>query len=71
MFEKSFLPQAAFEFVVVSDTHYMLDPGGRSLEFANRRKQAVRREVALRMVAALSPTFLVHNAIPIFLHAAT
>ena len=61
MFEKSFLPQAAFEFVVVSDTHYMLDPGGRSLEFANRRKQAVRREVALRMVAALSPTFVVHN----------
>ena len=61
MFNKSFLPKALFEFVVISDSHYMLDPGGSSLEFGNRRKQSVRREVALRMAAALTPKFMVHN----------
>ena len=61
MFNKSFLPKALFEFVIVSDSHYMLDPGGASLEFENRRKQSARREVALRMAAALAPAFVVHN----------
>ena len=61
MFNKSFLPKALFEFVVISDSHYMLDPGGASLEFENRRKQSPRREVALRMAAALEPHFVVHN----------
>ena len=61
MFNKSFLPKALFEFVVISDSHYMLDPGGSSLEFGNRRKQSVRREVALHMAAALTPKFMVHN----------
>ena len=61
MFNKSFLPKALFEFVIVSDSHYMLDPGGASLEFENRRKQSTRREIALRMAAALAPQFVVHN----------
>ena len=61
MFNKSFLPKALFEFVIISDSHYMLDPGGTSLEFENRRKQSARREVALRMAAALTPEFVVHN----------
>ena len=61
MFNKSFLPNALFEFVIISDSHYMLDPGGASLEFENRRKQSARREVALRMAAALEPHFVVHN----------
>ena len=61
MFNKSFLPNALFEFVIISDSHYMLDPGGTSLEFENRRKQSARREVALRMAAALEPRFVVHN----------
>ena len=61
MFNKSFLPKALFEFVVISDSHYMLDPGGAALEFENRRKQSVRREVALQMAAALAPKFVVHN----------
>lgn len=61
MFNKSFLPKALFEFVVISDSHYMLDPGGASLEFENRRKQSPRREVALCMAAALEPHFVVHN----------
>ena len=61
MFNKSFLPKALFEFVVISDSHYMLDPGGASLEFDNRRKQSARRGIALHMVAALAPKFVVHN----------
>lgn len=61
MFNKSFLPKALFEFVVISDSHYMLDPGGASLEFENRRKQSPRREAALRMAAVLEPHFVVHN----------
>ena len=61
MFNKSFLPKALFEFVIISDSHYMLDPGGASLEFENRRKQSARREIALRMAAALAPEFIVHN----------
>ena len=61
MFNKSFLPKALFEFVIISDSHYMLDPGGASLEFENRRKQSARREVALHMAAALEPRFVVHN----------
>ena len=61
MFNKSFLPNALFEFVIISDSHYMPDPGEASLEFENRRKQSVRREVALCMTAALMPSFVVHN----------
>ncbi len=61
MFNKSFLPKSLFEFVIISDSHYMLDPGGASLEFDNRRKQSARREIALRMAAALAPKFVVHN----------
>ena len=61
MFDKSFLPKALFEFIIISDSHYMLDPGGASLEFENRRKQSARREVALYMAAALEPRFVVHN----------
>ena len=61
MFNKSFLPKAFFEFLIISDSHYMLDPGGASLEFENRRKQSTRREIALRMAAALEPHFVVHN----------
>lgn len=61
MFNKSFLPKALFEFIVISDSHYMLDPGEESLEFENRRKQSARREVALCMAAALAPKFVVHN----------
>ena len=61
MFNKSFLPKALFEFVIFSDSHYMLNPDGASLEFENRRKQSTRREIALRMTAALEPHFVVHN----------
>ncbi len=60
MFDPSLLPPAQLEFVVIADTHYMLDPGDRPLEFESRRKQTARAEVALNLVASLNPAFVVH-----------
>ncbi len=59
-FDRSLLPEARFEFVVIADTHYMLDPGERPLEFESRRKQSARVATALGQVAALEPAFVVH-----------
>ena len=59
-FDGSLMAPAEFEFVVLGDTHYMLDPGGQALEFASRRKQTDRSDAALRMAASLSPDFVVH-----------
>lgn len=69
MFDRSLLPPAAFEFVVVADTHYMLGPpgpvaggsgasGARPLvegaaEFASRSQQTARVERVLQLVASL------------------
>lgn len=60
MFDKTHLPPAEFEFVVISDTHYMLDMGNQPLEFESRRKQTQRSEIALQQVAALNPAFVIH-----------
>lgn len=60
MFDKTHLPPAEFEFVVISDTHYMLDMGDQPLEFESRRKQTQRSEIALKQVAALEPAFVIH-----------
>ena len=60
MFDRSLMAPAEFEFVVLGDTHYMLDPGDRALEFESRRKQTVRADTALTLAASLSPDFLVH-----------
>ena len=60
MFDTSHLPPALFEFVVISDTHYMLDMGDQPLEFESRRKQTQRSEIALQQVAALNPAFVIH-----------
>ena len=60
MFDRSHLPPAEWEFVAISDTHYMLDPGDRPLEFESRRKQTARSEVALKLVASLSPDVVIH-----------
>ena len=59
-FDRSFLPPARLEFVVLADTHYMVDPGARPLEFESRRKQTARVEHALRLVAALDVPLVVH-----------
>ena len=60
MFDRSMMAPAEFEFVVLADTHYMLDPGGRALEFESRRKQTARADVALGLAASLGPDFIVH-----------
>jgi hypothetical protein len=60
MFDKTHLMPAEFEFVVLSDTHYMRDAADRPLEFESRRKQTARAEVALQYVAALCPDFVIH-----------
>lgn len=60
MFDRTFLPPADLEFVIITDTHYFRDPGDRPVEFASRRKQAARAGRALRLAAALQPAFVVH-----------
>ncbi|MFW6058947.1 MAG: metallophosphoesterase family protein [Phycisphaeraceae bacterium] len=60
MFDRSLLPPAESEFVVVADTHYMLDTTGKAVEFESRRKQSARAETALRQIAALAPPFVIH-----------
>lgn len=44
----------------MTDTHYMLDPGGGRVEFESRRRQAARAGEALRQVASLDAAFVVH-----------
>ena len=59
-FDRSLLPEALGEFVVVADTHYMLEGGAGLGEFPSRGKQSQRAAAALRLVAALEPDFVVH-----------
>ena len=60
MFDRSWLPPALFEFVVLADTHYMVDPRDRPLEFESRRKQTARVEHALQLAAALETPLVIH-----------
>ncbi|NKB66727.1 MAG: hypothetical protein GKR89_06690 [Candidatus Latescibacteria bacterium] len=60
LFDRSLLPAALGEFVVVADTHYMLEGGAGLGEFPSRGKQSQRAASALRLVAALEPDFVVH-----------
>ena len=59
-FDRSLLPPADLEFVVLSDTHYMIDVGDAPLEFESRRLQGRRAGAAWRAIAALDPAFVVH-----------
>ena len=59
-FDRSLLPPADLEFVVVSDTHYMIDVGDAPLEFESRRRQGERAGAAWRAIASLDPAFVVH-----------
>ena len=60
MFDRSLLPPAQLEFVVVADTHYMVDVGDAPLEFESRRVQGVRAGAAWTAIGALEPEFVVH-----------
>ena len=57
MFDRSILPDALFEFVVIADTHYMSDVGGRAVEFQSRLRQTRRAETALQLASSLQPAF--------------
>ena len=59
-FDRSLLPPAELEFVVVADTHYMIDVGDAPLEFEGRRQQGKRAGAAWRAIAGLDPAFVVH-----------
>lgn len=58
MFDRSTLPDRPLEFVIVSDTHYMLPK--TKVEFESRRRQTERVDHALKRIDDLDPEFLVH-----------
>jgi hypothetical protein len=66
MFDRSLLPDALFEFVVISDTHsyYRISESiipSREGEFQfSRRLQAGRVETALQLVESLDPSLVIH-----------
>ena len=51
--DRSLLPEADFEFVVLADTHYMLEPGEAAVEFSSRRLQSERADRAWQVAASL------------------
>lgn len=57
-FDRTDLPPADLEFVLLADTHYMLP--ATEVEFSSRRRQTDRVERALRRINALDPAFVVH-----------
>ena len=60
LFDLSLLPPAQLQFTILSDTHYMLDPGDASVEFPSRRRQSRRADAALRLAADLDADFAIH-----------
>ena len=60
LFDRTLLPEALGEFVVISDTHYALAGGVGMDEFPSRAQQSQRAGAALRLVSALEPDFVVH-----------
>ena len=59
-FDKTHLPPAQFECVVIADTHYMIDVGDRPLEFESRRVQTQRAGIALQQVADIGADLVIH-----------
>lgn len=60
IFDRSYLPEAEVEFVVIGDTHYMLHPDAYAPEFDSARFWSARADWALRLAAALDSDFVVH-----------
>lgn len=59
-YDLSLLPPAEFQFVVIADSHYMIDPGDKPLEFESRRHQTARAEVAFRLAESIDADFVIH-----------
>ena len=60
LFDRRFLPHALFEFVIVSDTHFILNPEPYAVEFDSVRRWSARVERALQLVADLQPELVIH-----------
>jgi hypothetical protein len=60
LFDRSFLPPARFELLVLSDTHYLLRPELQGGEWASVRQFPARAERALRLAGALQADVVVH-----------
>jgi len=58
--DRSLLPEAEVEFVVLADTHYMLDPGEDPVEFSSRRCQADRADWAWQLASSLECPHVFH-----------
>ena len=60
MFDRSYLTPPRFEFVVVSDSHFILDPEPYAIEFESVREWSQRAEWALKLAASLESDFVLH-----------
>ena len=60
MFDRSCLTPARFEFVIISDTHFILDPEPYAVEFESVREWWGRAGWAVKLAAALASDFVVH-----------
>jgi hypothetical protein len=60
LFDTSYLSKADTTFAVISDTHYMIDPGDSPLEFESRRRQTHRSRAALELLKQLDADFTIH-----------
>ena len=60
IFDLSLLPPAQLQFLVVSDTHYLLPENAQAAEWASVSEFPARTERALRMAGALPVDFAVH-----------
>ncbi|MBI3974278.1 MAG: metallophosphoesterase [Chloroflexi bacterium] len=60
IFDRSYLPPAQCQFVVLSDTHYLLHPALQGGEWESIRQFPGRTERALRLAGALDADFVVH-----------
>ncbi len=60
LFDRTLLPAARGEFVLITDTHYALAESAGMDEFPSRAQQSQRTAAAWRLVAALAPDFVIH-----------
>lgn len=59
-FDRSLLPDALAEIVILADTHEVRIDDSSTVEFASRKQQSIRAKRALELAASLSSDALVH-----------
>ncbi len=60
MFDRSLLPDALFEFVVIADTHYVVDCETSGVDWLSVESWSARAERALALAGSLTTPFVVH-----------